>query len=110
MNLYQLNINHKKVHTLSYKYFSIEKINKKILNLSLFVINIGGNHIPTKRQIKIEKKIMEKKFPLQTEYEIISNKNYIKKYIKLFFYIFLIIFIILVIIKINIFFKYTIKS
>ena len=30
LNLYQLNINHKKIHTFSYKYFSIEKINKKI--------------------------------------------------------------------------------
>ena len=103
MNLYQLNINHKKVHTLPYKYFSIEEIKKKVLNFSLFVINIGGNHIPTKRQIKIEKKIMEKIFPFQTEYEIIYNKNNFKKYIKLFFYIFLIILIFLLIIKINFF-------
>ena len=99
LNLYQLNINHKKIHTLSYKYFSIEKINKKNLNMPLFVINIGGNHIPTKRQIKIEKKIMEKKFPFQTEYEIIHYKSNIKKFIQLI----LIIFIFLSIVKINIF-------
>ena len=103
LNLYQLNINHKKIHTLSYKYFSIEKINKNNLNSPLFVINIGGNHIPTKRQLKIEKKIMEKKFPFQTEYEIIYYKSYIKKNIQLIFYIILIIFIFLCIVKINIF-------
>ena len=62
-NLYQLNINHKKVHTLPYNYFAIEKLKIDKLNCPLYVINIGGNHIPTKRQIKIESKIMEKRYP-----------------------------------------------
>ena len=46
---------------------------------------------------------MEKKFPFQTEYEIIYYKSYIKKNIQLIFYIILIIFIFLCIVKINIF-------
>ena len=50
LNLYQLNIKHKKVHSLSYSYIEMELINKKLLNTSLFVINTGGNHIPLKRQ------------------------------------------------------------
>ena len=101
-NLYQLNINHKKAHTLPYKYIAIEKLKIENLELPLFVINLGGNHIPSKRQIKIEKKIMEKRFPFQTEYEIINNKNFINKFILFFFQIFLINFIILIFIKINI--------
>ena len=91
LNLYQLNINHKKVHTLPYYYFPIEKLKIYKLNLPLFVINIGGNHIPTKRQIKIERKIMEKRFPFHTEYEIYNKKD-IKKF-EIFFYIFFNLFI-----------------
>ena len=100
-NLYQLNIYHKKVHTLPYKYIPIEKLNIDKLNIPLFVINIGGNHKPTKRQKIFEKKIMEKRFPFQTQYEINYYKNSIKLYIKSCFYLWLNIFIMLSFIKIN---------
>ena len=97
-NLYQLNINHKKVHTLPYNYFAIEKLKIDKLNCPLYVINIGGNHIPTKRQIKIESKIMEKRYPFSTEYEICNKKD--KKVFELFFKIFFNLFIILTFIRI----------
>ena len=102
-NLYQLNINHKRAHTLPYKYIPIEKLKIKNLELPLFVINLGGNHIPSKKQIKIEKKIMKKRFPFQIEYEIMYKKNFIEGFMKIFFLLFLIIFTILVFIKINLF-------
>ena len=75
LNLYQLNIKHKKVHTLSYRYIEMELINKKLLNTSLFVINTGGNHIPLNRQYKIQNKIMKKRFPFKTIFEIKENQN-----------------------------------
>ena len=84
-NLYQLNINHKRAHTLPYKYIPIEKLKIKNLELPLFVINLGGNHIPSKKQIKIEKKIMKKRFPFQIEYEIMYKKNFIEGFMKIFF-------------------------
>ena len=77
VNLFNLNINHNKVRSIKSKYISMEKINKYNLNYPLFVINTGGNHIPLNRQYKIEKKIMQKKFPHPIIYEI-SEKIYKK--------------------------------
>ena len=75
VNLYQLNIKHKKVNSIPYKYIELEKMNKYKLNSPLFVVNTGGNHIPLTRQYKIQKKIMEIRFPIKTKYEIISSKK-----------------------------------
>lgn len=83
--LFQLNIKHKKVHSIPYRYIEIEKINKIKLNYKLFVINTGGNHKPTNRHYKLQKKIMEKRFPFQSKYEInkkcIYDLIYINNYI-----------------------------
>ena len=73
VNLYQLNIKHKKINSIPYKYIAVESLNKESLDIELFVINTGGNHIPTKRQFKLQKKIMEKRFPIPTKYEIPIN-------------------------------------
>ena len=67
--LYQLNIKHKKVHSIDYNYISTELINKIKLNSPLFVINTGGNHRPLNRQYLIQKQIMEKRFFLKNLYE-----------------------------------------
>ena len=75
VNLYQLNIKNKKVHSIPYSYFEIELINKYNLNIELFVINTGGNHIPSKRHFNIQSKIMKKKFPYKIRYEIKSEQN-----------------------------------
>ena len=87
VNLYQLNIYHKKVHSISYRYIEIEKIKNQKLLSPLFVINTSGNHKPLKRQYKIQNKKMEQRFPDHTLYEI---NNKIKKNIyrlKLYFII-----------------------
>ena len=75
VNLYQLNIKYRKVHSIKSKYINIEKANKNKLNSPLFVINTNGNHIPLKRQLKIQKKILEKKFSIPIKYEKIDNKK-----------------------------------
>ena len=93
LNLYFLNIKNRKVNFIHTWYIPIEKIKKYNLNKLLFVLNTGGNHKPLRRQYKIQKKIMKKRFPFQSIYEInkkyinINNEIYpliIKKYIILF--------------------------
>ncbi len=74
-NLYQLNILHKNLHIIPYQYILIETIKKTNLDTPLFVLNTGGNHIPTDRQNKIQKKIMEKRFPFSNIYENINKIN-----------------------------------
>ena len=76
LQLYLLNIKHRKVHPIPYKYLRMEIVNKANLNISLFVINTG-KHKPTKKQYNIQKIIMEKRFPNPSKYEKISDKNII---------------------------------
>lgn len=78
-NLYQLNIKHKKVNPIKYKYINMELIKKEALNTELFVINTSGNHKPLNRQYKIQQKIMEKRFPFKTLFEI-NNANLIHNF------------------------------
>ena len=75
VNLYQLNIKHKKVHSIPYTYIPIEEINILNLDVDLFVINTGGDNIPTNEQYQIAKKIMKERFPKATKYEIINDDN-----------------------------------
>ena len=102
-NLYQLNIKNKKVHSIPYHYFEIELINKVNLDIELFVINTGGNHIPSKRHFNMQSKIMNKKFPFKIIYENNSEQNK-KKYIFIrshkFINIIIKLFIIIICIKI----------
>ena len=75
VNLFQLNANNKKVNLIPYKYYKMELLNKEKLHSPLFVINTGGNHIPLKRQYKIQKKIMEKKFPFKNIFEVKNSRT-----------------------------------
>ena len=63
------------VHSIPYKYFKMESINKDKLDIPLFVINTGGNHMPLKRQYKMQKKIMEKNFYYHSQFENIQVKK-----------------------------------
>ena len=104
VNLYQLNIKQKKVHSLSWKYIEIEKLKKANLDkFCFFVINTGGNHMPSKRQYNIQKNIMKKKFRFKTIYEVIENKkikviNIIKKKVVIFI---LKVFIVVIFLKLD---------
>ena len=69
LNIFNLNINHRKVHLINSKYIQIEKLKKTKLDKDLFVINTGGNHIPLYRDYKIQKKIMSKRFTFNNIYD-----------------------------------------
>ena len=98
VNLYQLNIKHRKVHSIPNKYIRMQSVNKaNLYDTSLFVINTGGDHIPSKKHYIIQRKIMQKRFPIPTKYEIINDKEIKDKYIILFY---------ILIIKSLIIFKY----
>ena len=82
LNLYQLNINQRRVNPILSSYIAIEKIKRAKLNKPLFVINTGGNHIPLDINYKIEKKVINKRFPFKNIYEATispNNKIYFKK-------------------------------
>ena len=96
-NLFQLNIKHKKVHSIPFKYIKMENINESNLNISLFVINTGAN-IPSIMHYRMQKYIMEKKFPIPTKYEITIKKYSINDFI---IHLLLFIFYIIKIIKLN---------
>ena len=73
VNLYQLNIKHRKVHQINNTYIEIKNANLNILNklyIELFVLNTGGNHIPSKEEYLNLTKVMKKRFPKPTIYEI----------------------------------------
>ena len=101
-NLYQLNVNYRKVNYMFYKYISIEKIKKKRLDSSLFVLNTGGNHEPLLRQKKLLKNIMEKRFPFPTIYETQYKEH---KIINIRIKYFIRFFILFILLKIEIFIK-----
>ena len=106
VNLYQLNIKHKKIHSIPHKYISIELLKKVKIIEPLYVINTGGNHIPLERQYKLQKKIMKERFPFANKYEIrTENKNLIfssyLKFINYTFHIFKILILLKLIKKIN---------
>jgi len=98
LNLYQLNIKHKKVHSIPYKYINMEAINFSYLNMPLFVINTCGNNKPSLKEYKVQKYMMQKRFPYPTKYEIINNKNIINYFFQYFW--------ILIFIIIKIYFKF----
>ena len=87
-NLYQINIKHKIVNTIPYKYFAIESINKIKITTPLYVLNTGGNHRPLNRHYKLQRKIMEKIFSSYNIYELkFKKKITINKIIKIFVFL-----------------------
>ena len=75
-NLFQLNINNRKVNSIHFEFFEMENINVNKLNAPLFCINTCGNNIPTKKQYENEKKIMQKRFPIPMKYEMIDSYKF----------------------------------
>ena len=107
-NLFNLNILHRKVHLIHNDYISIEYIKNKKLNKPLFVLNTGGNHRPIKREYKLQKRIMMKRFPSRHIYDIKTKKNKLAKFLEIIFIFILKIYIIfsfLIIIMLLLIFK-----
>ena len=84
MNIFNLNIKHRKVHMIYSKYYRIENLNKIDLKRDLFVINTGGNHKPLYRDYKMQRKIMRKRFTYDIIYEIKDRNNNNKFYISIY--------------------------
>ena len=74
-NLFQLNINHRKVHYIPSKYIEMEEVELGKLNTPLFVINTCGNNIPSKRDYENQRKVMAARFPNPSKYEIITDDS-----------------------------------
>jgi len=72
VNLYQLNIKHRKVHQINNSYISMEKAQLSELNIELFVLNTEGNHKQSQKNYINLKKVMAEKFPKPTKYEMIN--------------------------------------
>jgi len=95
INLYQLNIKHRKVHQIKNAYINMEKIKLNKLNIDLFVLNTGGNHKPSEEKYKNLKNIMKRRFPKSTIYEI--NEN-----IQMIYKLLIILFIVIIFIKLSV--------
>jgi len=69
-NLFQLNIKHRKVNSIPCSYINMQEASLDKLKYPLFVINTGGDFIPTKLQYYKQREVMEKRFPIPIKYEI----------------------------------------
>ena len=105
LNIFNLNIKHRKVHLIISSYIQMEKIKKAKLNKDLFVINTGGNHKPLYREYKIQKKIMSKRFNFNIIYDLKDRKINYNFFISIYRSIFK-IYLIFIIFKLNIFIFY----
>ena len=75
VDLYQLNIKHKKVHPISSILIPLEYLKKYYLYTPLFGINTGGDINYTQGNYTNLKKIMKERFPDKTPYEIDEENN-----------------------------------
>ena len=71
--LYNLNIKHRKVHSIAYRYILFNDISLYKLYTPLFVINTGYDKDLSPNDIKRGIEIIKKRFPYQTKYEIEEN-------------------------------------
>ena len=74
-NLYNLNIKHRKVHSIPYKYISFQTMKYYEMNYPLFVINTEYSKDLTPTQIETGLKLIKYRFPNPTKYEIVSEQE-----------------------------------
>ena len=73
VDLYQLNIKHRKVHSISFNVIPMKLLQPYYLNIDLFAINTGGDEVYTQEDFKKQREIMQERFPNPTKYEIYDN-------------------------------------
>mgnify|MGYP007012509322 CR=1 FL=1 len=73
VDLYELNIKRRKVHTINSLVVPMNLIKLNYLNIELFAINTGGDRIYTEEEYKKQKEIMKIRFPKPTPYEITED-------------------------------------
>ena len=74
-NLYQLNIKQRKVNSIPSLYINMEVSKMYMLRTDLFVLNTCGDNIPTEKDYKHLKSIMQKRFPGPTIYELEGSET-----------------------------------
>ena len=73
-NLYGLNVKKRKVHSIPYNYVLLGANNINYLYIPLFVFNTDGNQKYTDEEYKNGKKLLEKRFPQMTKYELTEEE------------------------------------
>jgi hypothetical protein len=74
--LYNLNIKHRKVHSIPHEYYQIEMLKPEHLKVPLFVVNKGGDIIVGKEKVDATMRLIQQRFPYPTKYEIVNVSNY----------------------------------
>ena len=75
VNLYQLNIKKRKVHPIPNLYINMEDSKPFMTYYPLFVLNTCGDNVPTKEDYDHLSKLMKKRYPNATIYEIEQKEN-----------------------------------
>ena len=75
VDLYEINIKKRKGYIIHSKVIPMNLISLNYLNSELFAINTGGDRVYTIEEYKKQKKIMQKRFPNPTPYEINDDDN-----------------------------------
>jgi len=74
-NLYQLNIKKRKVNPIPNLYINMEDSKFIMTKFPLFVLNTCGDNVPTKEDYEHLTRLMKKRFPNATIYEIEEKEN-----------------------------------
>ena len=72
-NAYNFNIKKRLVNSIPYQYYDVAFLDGKSLDIELFVLNTSGDRKYTAEQQKKAKNLLEKKFPLPTPFEDITD-------------------------------------
>ena len=73
VDLYALNIKHRKIHSINFNVVPIKLIDIMYLYTELFALNTGGDENYTEHDFRLQKEIMQTRFPTPTPYEIPDN-------------------------------------
>ena len=73
VDLFGINVKNRKVHSIKCGVVPLNLIKMSNLYTSLFVINLGGDRIYSRAELKRQTKIMEQRFPNPTPYETIYD-------------------------------------
>ena len=73
VDLYELNIKNRKVHSIKCHVFPMNLLKLDKLNVELFSINTGGDKLYTEEEYRNQNEIMQLRFPNPTPYEIIDK-------------------------------------
>ena len=73
VDLYTLNIKHRKVHSINYNVIPIDQVNLAYMSIELFAINQGGDKTYSEEELKHAKEVMYNRFSNPTPYEIPDN-------------------------------------